>query len=1136
MKEATINKNAKSIRDNFSNGSVGEFLADNIENGSNLSFVTAYFTIYAYEKLKPQLDSVKSLKLLFGEPRFIKNVSSSTDAKNYKIEDDKMVIPVENRLQQKVIAQQCADWIRNKVEVKSMVQPDFLHGKLYHIEKPNGLEEAITGSSNFTVNGLGLGARPNIELNLVVNDRRDLEELKEWFEKLWNNEMEDVEVEDVKDQVLKYIELLYRDNSPEFVYYKTLYHIFEQYLNETDASGLSDIKANLYDAEIWKILFTFQQHGVRGAINKILQYNGCIIADSVGLGKTYEALAVIKYFEMLNYRVLVLCPKKLKDNWTVYQAHKGHTLNPFQADRFSYTVMYHTDLSREKGFTEADNIDLSNFNWGAYDLVVIDESHNFRNNKKGKKDEEGNTIRKSRYERLMQDIILGGKKTKVLLLSATPVNNELKDLRNQLMYITAENDTAFAGEDEGKLGINSITELLKQSQTRFTNWAKARIKEEKTTRDLLNDLDSAFFKLLDALTIARSRKHITKYYANEMHRIGGFPEHLPVDSRYPNIDIDSRFLSYDKLNEKISKYKLVHFSPSSFVLAEFKAIYEEKVLKKAGPAAVKMFSQELRENYLIGMMKVNFMKRLESSIFSFRETLQRTINRIENLEHRIDRFQKYKNENPDIEIDDIDIEALEDDELREAMEVGEKLIFKMNHLKLDEWKAAMAEDKDQLYELLLRARDVDVKRDAKLKELKELIQKKVQKPTITKTGKQNRKVVVFTAFADTAKYLYDNLEQWAKDELQVHIALVTGSGENKTTFKPKGYSDYTEYNHILSNFSPISKQRNAMKNMPKEKDGEIDILIATDCISEGQNLQDCDYLINYDIHWNPVRIIQRFGRIDRIGSINDKVQLVNFWPTKDLDNYIKLKTRVEARMALVDISGTQEDNLLNQEQIKDLVEDELKFRDKQLKRLQEEVLDMDELNEGGVSLSNFSLDDFRMDLLNFFEANRKELEAAPLGIYALVPHKLDSTLFNPDASEVVKPGVIFCLRQLGDSTGNEKVNPLQPYFLVYIRNDGTVRYNFTHPKQILDIYRLLCAGKTEPIHELCDLFNKETNNGLDISQYTTLLHESIKAITGTFRKKNLGMLTGSRSATIVPQDKQVDGANKFELITWLLLK
>jgi SNF2 family DNA or RNA helicase len=1134
--ETQVFEKLYSIRDNFKNGSVGNYLKENIETNSKLSFVTAYFTIYAYEKLKNELDSIGELRLLFGEPKFLKNVSSTTNPKSYIIEDEQLIIPVEKRLQQKVIAKQCCDWIKDKVQIKSLKEPYFIHGKLYHIKKTSGTKDAVFGSSNFTVNGLGLSKKPNIELNLIVNDRRDLNDLERWFDVMWNNNMDEIEVEDVKDRVIKYIELLYKENSPEFVYYKTLYHIFEKFIDETDPSGLSDIKANLYDSKIWKTLFTFQQHGVRGAINKILKFNGCIIADSVGLGKTYEALAIIKYFEMLNYRVLVICPKKLKDNWTVYQAHKNNTLNPFQSDKFSYTLLYHTDLSREEGTSEADHIDLNNFNWGAYDLVVIDESHNFRNNKKGKRDEEGNIIRKSRYERLMQDIIISGKQTKVLLLSATPVNNELKDLRNQIMFITGDKDSAFTGEQEDGLGIESITELLKQSQTKFTYWAKARIKEEKTTRDLINDLDSAFFKLLDALTIARSRKHITKYYANEMQKIGGFPDHGPVLSIYPDIDTQKRFLSYDKINEKISKYKLVHFNPSAYVSKNYKSLYEEKVLKKSGPAAVKMFSQEARESYLIGMMKVNFMKRLESSIYSFRETLQRTTQRIENLQNRIERFNKFKDENPDIEIENIDVDAIEDDDLREAMEVGEKLTFKMNHLKLDEWNKAMQADKEQLYELILWARDVDPIRDAKLQELKKLIKSKVENPTTTKKGNENKKVLVFTAFADTAKYLYENLENWISSDLKVHVALVTGGNENKTTFKPKGFRENTEYNHILTNFSPVSKRRKDMNNMPGDEEGEIDILIATDCISEGQNLQDCDYLINYDIHWNPVRIIQRFGRIDRIGSINHKVQLVNFWPTKDLDNYIKLKTRVEARMALVDISGTNEDNLLNQEQIKDLVEEELKFRNKQLLRLQNEVLDMDELNEGGISFSNFSLDDFRIELLNYIEANKEILKAEPLGIYTCVPHTLESTLFNPDVAEVVQPGVIFCLKQIGDTSGNEKVNPLQPYFLVYVQDNGTVRYNFTHPKQILDIYRLLCTGKAEPLQELCDLFNTETNNGLEMGPYESLIKEAVKAITSTFKKRNLGMLTNSRSATIISNDKQADSINKFELITWLVLK
>jgi SNF2 family DNA or RNA helicase len=1095
-----------SIRDNFSNGKVGNFLIENIEKDSNLSFVTAYFTIYAYEKLREQLEGINELRLLFGEPRFIKNITTSTETKSYKFEDDSLFIPIEKKLQQNKIAKSCANWIKEKVEVKSIKRPDFLHGKLYHIINATGVEEAITGSSNFTINGLGFNSNPNMELNLIVNDRRDLKSLKSWFDKLWDNKIESVEVEDVKEQVLKYIEMLYRENSPEFVYYKTLFHIFERFLEDSDISGLSNIKANLFDTQIWKTLFEFQKHGVIGAINKILKYNGCIIADSVGLGKTYEALAIIKYFELQNDRVLVLCPKKLKDNWTVYQAHKNNSLNPFQNDRFSYTVIYHTDLSRDKGFTEADNIDISNFNWGAYDLVVIDESHNFRNNTKGRRDEDGNIIRKSRYERLMEDIIKQGKKTKVLMLSATPVNNELKDLRNQIMFITGNRDNAFAGETEGALGIESITELLKLSQTKFTNWAKARIKDKKTTRDLLNMLDSAFFKLLDALTIARARKHIKEYYKKEMEAIGGFPKHAPVTSIYSNIDTEGKFLTYDEINEKISKYQLAHFNPSRYIKEEYKFIYEEQAQKKAGPAAANIFSQEKRENYLIGMMKVNFMKRLESSIHSFTVTLDRTVNRIEELERKIEIFKEYQSDNNEIDLDELDIESLEDEELRAAMEVGQKLTFKMNHLLLDEWKEAMEKDKKQLYELYLWAKDVDEKRDAKLGELKRLIENKVKNPTKTKDGRLNKKVIIFSAFADTAKYLYDAIESWVLNELNVHIAVVTGGGENRTTFKPKGYKEATEFNHILTNFSPRSKDRAKHKDMPGESDGEIDILIATDCISEGQNLQDCDYLINYDIHWNPVRIIQRFGRIDRIGSQNEKVYLVNFWPTKDLDNYIKLKTRVEARMALVDVSGANADNLLQQskiEDMKDLIEEELSFRDKQLKRLQTETLDMDELNKDGVSLSNFSLDDFRMDLINFIEANRKALEETPIGIYAITPHQVNANLFNSDVTGVIQPGVIFCLRQIGETSGNEKVNPLQPYFLVYVRNDGQVRYNFTHPKQILEIFRLLTLGKSEPIQELYDLFNQETNNGENIEHYSELLKKSIEAITSTFKRRNL---------------------------------
>ena len=473
-----------------------------------------------------------------------------------------------------------------------------------------------------------------------------------------------------------------------------------------------------------------------------------------------------------------------------------------------------------------------------------------------------------------------------------------------------------------------------------------------------------------------------------------------------------------------------------------------------------------------------------------------------------------------MDLEEVDIEALEDEELQEAMQVGKKLVFKMAHLDTERWLKDLQHDREQLELPHLYAKDVTADRDAKLAKLKELIAQKVKQSTTDKKGRPNRKVLVFTAFADTAAYLYGALKRWATEELDIHIAMVSGgTGGNKTTFGS------SEFSNILTNFSPNSKKRHLMKTMPQDK--EIDLLIGTDCISEGQNLQDCDYLINYDIHWNPVRIIQRFGRIDRIGNINDSIQLVNFWPTPDLNRYIKLKNRVEARMALVDIAATQGDNLLESEEIQELLEDDLKYRDQQLLRLKDEVLDLEDFNES-VALNEFTLDDFRIDLMNYIESNRKTLEDAPFGLYTVVPP-------HPEYQMITK-GVIFCLRQKGDSTGNEKINPLQPYFLVYIREDGEVRYTFAQPKQILEMYRLLCADVKKPYEALCTLFDKQTNNGTDMIQYNDLLQKAVHSLSRTYRKRAVGDLLSGRGGTLVKQQKQVRNVTDFELITWLVIQ
>ncbi len=1088
------------IRDNYNRGKVGDFLKEKIQPGSSLSIVSAYFTIYAHDTLEAQLASIEGLRFLFGEPRFIQSLDPNrTDRQSFGIVDDGLCLL--NQLQQKRVARECADWLADKAQIRSIKRPGFLHGKLYHIARGE-VDDAILGSSNFTVHGLGLGEAEsgNVELNMIVNDRRDLADLKVWFDELWNDT---ALVEDVKADVLAYLAKLYQDNEPEFIYYKTLFHLFEKYLEDQTKGGLLDERIRLTDTQVWNALFEFQKDGAKGAINKLLAHNGCILADSVGLGKTYEALAVIKYFELLNYRVLVLCPKKLRENWTVYQVQNNSELNPFLKDRFSYTVLSHTDLSRDGG--KSGDVDLATINWGNYDLVVIDESHNFRNNTRGRRDEDGNVISRSRYERLMQDIIQSGVRTKVLMLSATPVNNDLKDLRNQIYFITEDQDTAF----QATMGIASIQETLRVAQLRFNEWAKKS--RDRHTADLLERLDSAFFKLLDELTIARSRKHIQRYYADSVVRLGGFPERLKPDAIFPAIDLKGRFMSYDKLNDEISQYQLSLFNPSTYVLEEYRPRYETR--------SGYQFSQSQRENYLIGMMKVNFLKRLESSVHSFAITLDRTVSKIESLQKRIERFKQFRAENPELDWTDFQVEAMEDEDLQEALQVGEKLVFQMAHLDVDRWLEDLQKDKDQLVSVLSNAEAVTVERDAKLAELKKLIAKKAKHPTTDKQGHPNRKVLVFTAFADTAEYLYNALHEWARQELGIHTAMVSGGAKkNKTTF------GRNEFVHILTNFSPVSKRRAQIKAMPQED--EIDLLIATDCISEGQNLQDCGTLVNYDIHWNPVRIIQRFGRIDRIGSINTAVQLVNFWPTKDLDKYITLKARVEARMALVDIAATSADNVLATDELEDLIKDDLRYRDKQLLRLKDEVLDLEDLGES-VTLNEFTLDDFRIELLNYLESNRDKLQNAPLGLFAIVPT-------NPEYPKLV-PGVIYCLRQKGDWAGSETVNPLQPYFLAYVQDSGEVRYTFTHPKQILEMFRLLCAGKTQPYKALCRLFDEKTHTGADMSVYSHLLERAVGAISTTFKRRTIMNLQAGRAGVLIDQNKQVSQTTDFDLITWLVI-
>ena len=1092
------NRNTR-IRDNHDRGTVGDFLKSNIENGSSLSVVSAYFTIHAFEALKAHLWEIDGLRFLFGEPDFIKNLDArNTDSKAFKIEDEGLQL--DKPLQQRPIAQECADWIKDKVEIKSTRQSNLLHGKMYHIAK-NGVENAIMGSSNFTVQGLGLSqSNNNIELNLEVDSSQDRRDLKAWFDDVWND---DERVEDVKKKVIDRLEKLGDDQAPEFIYYKTLYELFRDEL-ETRMNNEQKLEdTHLYDTKIWDTLYAFQQDGVKSVIARLLRHNGCILADSVGLGKTYTALAVIKFFELRNDRVLVLCPKKLRENWALYPVHYSQLNNPFEEDKFGYSLLAHTDLSRYSG--DADGTDLAGFNWSNFDLVVIDESHNFRNDTKPERDDAGNITRHSRYTRLLEDVIKEGAQTKVLMLSATPVNTSLIDLRNQIYLMTEKREDAF----QKSLGISNIRALLGQAQRTFKAWEdNPDAGGGRDKSKLLNELGADFFQLLGGVSIARSRRHIKSFYADEIERIGEFPKQPKPENHHPLTDLTGA-LSYKYLADQIEKFSLSVYTPSSYVISE------EAIQRLAKEKQDFRFNQLDREKFLIGMMQTNFLKRLESSAHSLTETLERTIGKIDTLLEKIDRYEQNQQMlNADTEVlldDDILPEDDEDDE--EFLVNKARHPYHLEELDCVRWKEDLIKDKGTLSKAYESVKAITPDRDGKLQAIKTHIRDKAEHPPTDKDGETNRKLLVFTTFKDTAEYLYENLSDLAV-ELNLNMAMVSGD-VTRTQSRPNNF------NAILTNFAPRARGR------ADNGDDEIDLLIATDCISEGQNLQDCDTVLNYDIHWNPVRIIQRFGRIDRIGSRNKKVRMINYWPTEDMEVYLRLQSRVEARMALADAAATGTDDPLN-ESAYEQAQMELNFRDRQLKQLREEVLDFDDLSDG-VVLSDFTLDYFFTQLLRYLEKNKKELEATPNGVYA-VTH---------DEDRPMEKGVIFFLRQRNASTDIQRkaASPIHPFYAVYIRNSGDIRYGCANTRQVLDLFESATAGKTQPLQDLCIQFDSETQNGENMGLYSGLLKAVISHISRahtTTQTRNLRR-GGPRDFKLTPRSEVPKDASDFELVTWLVI-
>lgn len=1071
------------VLDSTKIGAVADYIKQNSDDKSDISISSPIFTIFAFKELYDVLVKSKKLKFLFNEPTFVKKmISNDKEVKEFQLQMDQrernvsefaLEIDLKNNLDQNQIASKCYSFIKEKATVKSVRGSRQVTSSGFLFKNDKKDDFLIQGNTiGFSRDGLGYTNQRRFDFNQVSDEQEIINQYTKYFDSIFNDE---TIVEDVKEALLKHLSNLYKENSPELLYYVTLYNIFgEKLINMDDMARIKE-RTGIQETNIWKSLYNFQHDAVVGAIKKLELYNGCIIADSVGLGKTFEALAIIKYYELRNDRVLVLTPKKLRGNWTSFK--ENSITNILAEDRFNYDVLNHTDLSREKG--KSGDINLETINWGNYDLVVIDESHNFRNNAAVKD-------RETRYQKLMNKIIKSGVKTKVLMLSATPVNNRLADLKNQIMFITEGNDKAF----ENNAGIKSIEHTLRLAQSKFTEWSK-RPEEEQLTENLLPTLDYNFFNLLNTVTIARSRKHIQKYY--DTKDVGEFPERLKPKSVKSDIDLKNDFPSLASVNANITSLHLPIYSPMLYVLPSRMSKYEKQydTSVKDGTGS---FRQVDRERNIVNLMRVNIFKRLESSVDSFRLTLERIL-------FKTNQTLKMLNENSTFYID---IDSEEDEDIEE-LEIGGKVKVSINDLDKLRMKQDLLDDKEVLDYLLSETKKITVERDAKLKTLKDEIINKFNNPI----NSTNKKIIIFTSFSDTAKYLYKNLSDQILDRYNLYSGIVTGGDSTKTNLENVSNT----FESILANFSPKSNYLN-----PNKK--QIDILIATDCISEGQNLQDCDYLINYDIHWNPVRIVQRFGRIDRIGSTNKYIQLVNFWPNLELDEYINLENRVKNRMVMLDMSATADDNLINPEA------KELDYRKKQLKQLQEEVMDIEEM-QGGISITDLTLDDFIMSLDRYMKEHPNVVEKYPTGIHSItnIPTKLQDSC---------SPGVIYCLKQKKHSSSIEGATSLYPYFLVYVKDDGTIHITNTNPKKILDNYKALCESRNVPIEDLVKMFNKETRNGTQMKKYTELLGKTVYDIKGIVEQKGIQSLFTLGKSTFL--EDTVSGLNDFELVSFLVVR
>ena len=725
-------------------------LKQEIHEGSKLSIAAACFSIYAYRELKSELENIDELRFIFTSPTFTTEKAKKEKREFYiprlnrerSLYGTEFEVKLRNELNQKAVAKECAEWIKAKVHFKSNISDKTIQGFIVADEM------GYTPINEFTAVGLGCQNGDSINTT-IIKDTSLTNKLLLDFNELWNDKKR---LQDVTDEVIENITTAYNENSPDYIYFVTLYNIFNEFLEDISEDVLPNEATGFKQSKIWNMLYNFQRDAALAIINKLEKFNGCILADSVGLGKTFTALAVIKYYENRNKSVLVLCPKKLVNNWNTYK--DNYTNNPIASDRLNYDVLYHTDLNRTSG--QSNGLDLDRLNWGNYDLVVIDESHNFRNG--GKISGNDDNEKENRYLRLLNKVIRAGVKTKVLMLSATPVNNRFNDLKNQLA-LAYEGSTDIVDE---KLGVKrSLDDIFKNAQKAFNTWSKWDA-ADRTTEKLLKMLDFDFFEVLDSVTIARSRKHIEKYY--DTADIGKFPTRLPPISKRPPLTDLKKAVNYNDIFHQLIKLNLDIYRPSHYILPSKMGKYAELFGDSMG------LTQANRELGIRRLMAINLMKRMESSVFSFNLTLKRIKELIESTIRTIDNYNSTLGQQLDLfDISDNDFDY--DDNNDDLFSFGRKVKIDIADMDYKSWKNALEQDREILELITMNVADITPEHDTKLQWLFDELKEKIEHPI----NDGNKKVIIFTAFADTAGYLYENVSSFVNSNFGLDTAMITGT-------------------------------------------------------------------------------------------------------------------------------------------------------------------------------------------------------------------------------------------------------------------------------------------------------------------------------------------------------------------------